>query len=100
MITIENCLKFIGQENIFIKEINDGITNIGFHVHPLYRSKGVATSLVEAAIQKATVLGYKKFHIITETSNLKAIRLARKLHFMVETSFEVPRHTVLIKNIS
>ncbi|MDJ0621337.1 MAG: GNAT family N-acetyltransferase [Desulfocapsaceae bacterium] len=91
--------EFIGQANAFVKEINGSINNIGFHVHPLFRSRGVATALVEAVVKKATDLGHTKFHIITKASNMAAIRVSRKLNFTVETDFEILQNIVFNKII-
>ena len=80
-VVAEEAPQIIGQANIFRKTILDEIINIGYHVDPDYRSKGVATQLVEFAIKKAREKGFSEFHIITDAKNIPACRVAEKMLF-------------------
>lgn len=81
VVAVEND-KIIGQANIFKKQVLGGIINVGYHVDPLNRSKGIATKIVGSAIEKAIAKGYNDFHIMTAPENIAAQCVANKLGFV------------------
>ena len=89
--------ELIGQVNIFHKDLLGGIINIGCHVVDRFRSQGVGERLVRESIKCAMAEGHQKFHIITESSNLPARRLAEKLSFSKSEDTLFDDHVVYYK---
>jgi len=73
--------KIVGQANIFRLINNPTVANLGYHVHPDYRRRGIGVVLASAVIDKAKEYGIKILVIQTEIINQAAIKLAKKLGF-------------------
>lgn len=71
----------IGQANIFLHKALDGNANLGFHVHPSMRGRGIATTLSREAIKDARSKRVTVLYIRTHENNFAAIAVARKLGF-------------------
>lgn len=71
----------VGQANIFLHKDLDGNANLGFHVHPSARTRGMATILSREAIKDARSKGISNLYIRTHEDNIAAIATARKLGF-------------------
>ena len=76
----------VGQANIFLHKALDWNANIGFHVHPSTRRRGIATNLSSEAIKDAKSKGIRIFYIRTHEDNFAAIAVARKLGFTRDDS--------------
>ena len=76
----------VGQANIFLHKALDGNANLGFHVHPSTRRRGIATNLSNEAIKNAWAKGIRIFYIRTREDNFAAIAVARKLGFARDDS--------------
>lgn len=87
----------IGQVNIFEKNIIGGIINIGCHVSANYRTQGIGASLIQEAINVAISKGHSEFHIITESQNGAARRLAEKLSFVILKDKSLDNHMIYYK---
>ncbi|UCB44562.1 MAG: GNAT family N-acetyltransferase, partial [Spirochaetota bacterium] len=73
--------KMVGQANVFRLANEPRIANLGYHVHPDYRQRGIAAKLSSVAIEYAKNSGVKILIVQTEASNQAAINLAKKLEF-------------------
>lgn len=73
--------KMIGQANVFRLSHDPLIANLGFHVHPDYRRRGVGTRLSNSVMDKAKESSVKTIVAQTESSNQAAIGLMEKLCF-------------------
>jgi len=71
----------VGQANIFFHKDLDGNANLGFHVHPSMRGRGIATALSHEAIEDARSKGISLLFIRTREDNSAAIAVAGKLGF-------------------
>ena len=85
---------YVGQANLFKLSNNPAIANLGYHVHPDYRRRGIGLKLSLKIIEKAKKSGIKIIVVQTEADNLGAIVLARKL------GFEIPPKSFLEENAS
>jgi len=75
--------QIVGQANIFRLLNNPTIANLGYHVHPDYRRRGIGIKLSTKAMKIAKKNGIKTIIVQTEADNLGAIVLARKLGFEI-----------------
>jgi RimJ/RimL family protein N-acetyltransferase len=73
--------KVVGQANVFRLPNNPTIANLGYHVHPSYRRRGIGHKLSIKTMKIAKKSGIKTITVQTEADNLEAIILARKLGF-------------------
>lgn len=80
-VAIENDL-IVGQANVLLFENNTDIANLGYHIHPEFRKRGIATKLSEEIIKDAKNKGVKMLLIRTDSSNLNSIKVAEKLNFI------------------
>jgi RimJ/RimL family protein N-acetyltransferase len=71
----------VGQTNIFLHKALDGNANLGFHVHPSIRGRGIATILSNEVINVARSKGISVLYIRTLKDNFAAIAVAGKLGF-------------------
>lgn len=71
----------VGQANVFLQKALGGNANLGFHVHPSVRKRGIATALSREAIRDARSRGISDLYIRTGTDNVAAMAVARKLGF-------------------
>ena len=55
-------------------------------VHQDYREEGLGTALSRLMLEWAQVAGYSRVYLTTETSNIRALRLFRKLGFQTTSS--------------
>ena len=76
----------IGQANIFFKKELDGIANLGFHIHPEKRRRGIAKALSIEAINVAEAKGISDLYIRTHEDNIAAIAVAKSLSFVRDDS--------------
>jgi len=74
--------KIIGQANIFILDEKQKIANLGYHINPDFRRRGIGEALAQAAISEAKTKGIQMLVIQTERENIGAIALAKKLGFI------------------
>lgn len=65
-------------------EFEEHVRSIGISVHPDYWQRGIATKLVEEAIELAKGLGAKRLIIETLEENVAMRRVAEKLNFKLE----------------
>ena len=86
--------KIVGQANVFRLPNNSTIANLGYHVHPDYRRRGIGLKLSSKTIKIAKKSGIKTIIIQTEADNLGAIVLARNL------GFEIPPKSIVEENES
>jgi RimJ/RimL family protein N-acetyltransferase len=86
--------QIVGQANIFRLLNNPTVANLGYHVHPDYRRRGIGIKLSTKAMKIAKKSGIKTIIVQTEADNLGAIILARKL------GFEIPPKSFLEENKS
>lgn len=61
--------------------IADGKTNIGIHVTPAQREKGLGTALMAKALQHLKIEGVKVVELGVDGNNLAALKLYRKFGF-------------------
>jgi len=81
-VAFENNL-LVGQANIFMLNQKKKIANLGYHIHPDFRRRGVGESLSKEVILEAKTKGIKILVVRTEKQNLNALNLARKLGFII-----------------
>ena len=72
----------IGQANIFLKKSLDEIANLGFHVHPAWRRRGLTKAMSIKAIKDAKAKGISDLYIRTHEDNIAAIAVAKSLSFI------------------
>ena len=88
----DNNILLIAKEDnicgyIFVKEIDSEIDNIkvmlidGLYVETEYRNKGIASSLIEAALEKCKEKNVTAVKIKVMTSNTSAVKLYEKFNF-------------------
>jgi RimJ/RimL family protein N-acetyltransferase len=87
----------VGQANIFLHSALEGNANLGFHVCPQTRRRGIATDLSNEAIRNALVKGIRIFYIRTHEDNIGAIAVARKLGFARDDSRFTDKEIVIFK---
>jgi RimJ/RimL family protein N-acetyltransferase len=75
-----------GQANIFLHRALYGNANLGFHVHPSMRGRGIATALSRKAIKDARLKGISVLYIRTLADNFAAIAVAGNLGFTRDDS--------------
>ena len=75
-----------GQANIFLHRAPYGNANLGFHVHPSMRGRGIATALSRKAIKDARLKGISVLYIRTLADNFAAIAVAGNLGFTRDDS--------------
>ena len=73
--------KILGQANVFRLPNDPRIANLGFHIHPDYRRKGIGTGLATTVMDKAKESGIKIIVVQTKSTNKAAIGLVKKLGF-------------------
>jgi RimJ/RimL family protein N-acetyltransferase len=76
----------VGQANIFLKKTLDEIANLGFHVHPDWRRRGLAKAMSIKAIKDAKAKGISDLYIRTQEENIAAIAVAKSLSFIRDDS--------------
>lgn len=76
----------VGQANIFLHKALEGNANLGFHVHPLMRRRGIATALSRELIKDARSKGINVLYIQTHEDNWAAIAVAQHLGFFQDCS--------------
>lgn len=76
----------VGQANIFFRRDLNGDANLGFHVHPSMRGRGIATALSLEAMKDASLKGVPVLFIRTREDNFAAIAVAAKLGFAPDES--------------
>ena len=76
----------VGQANIFLHKALNGNANLGFHVHPSARKRGIATHLSSEALKDAGAIGIKLCYIRTHVENFAAIAVAHSLDFIRDDS--------------
>lgn len=88
----DNNILLIAKEDnicgyIFVKEIDSEIDNIkvmlidGLYVETEYRNKGIASSLIEVALEKCKEKNVTAVKIKVMTSNTSAVKLYEKYNF-------------------
>jgi RimJ/RimL family protein N-acetyltransferase len=75
--------KVVEQANVFVLLNNPTIANLGYHVHPDYRRRGIGHKLSIKIMKIAKKSGINTIIVQTEADNLGAIVLARKLGFAI-----------------
>jgi len=73
--------KFAGQANMFRFRNKRAVSNLGYHVLPRFRQKGIGSSLCSAVMKAAQTKGIKKVLIRTYPTNTASISLAKSLGF-------------------
>ncbi|GDY25805.1 hypothetical protein AHAT_16950 [Agarivorans sp. Toyoura001] len=81
LLAVEGC-DLVGQINIFRVGESAEMANVGYHVHPHWHRKGVASLLLSGALAKITNIFSDGLVIQTNESNIASIALARKLGFV------------------
>jgi RimJ/RimL family protein N-acetyltransferase len=90
----------VGQANIFLHKALNGSANLGFHVHPSRRERGIATYLSSEVIKVARSKGLSIFYIRTRKDNFAAIAVAGKLGFTRDDSLFADKGITLFKKLS
>jgi ribosomal protein S18 acetylase RimI-like enzyme len=76
----------VGQANIFFRGDLNGDANLGFHVHPSVRARGIATALSFETMKDASSKGVSVLFVRTKEDNFAAIVVAAKLGFAPDES--------------
>lgn len=76
----------VGQANIFMHKDLAGNANLGFHVHPSMRGRGIATTLSSEVINVARLKRISVLYIRTRQENIAALAVAGKLGFARDDS--------------
>jgi ribosomal protein S18 acetylase RimI-like enzyme len=78
--------RLVGWCNIFPQNL-EGFTHcgtLGMGVHKAFRRRGIGERLVERAISRAKEIGLERVELEVYASNIPAIKLYKKLGFVVE----------------
>jgi len=71
----------VGQANVYRFPRSPESANLGFHVHPDFRRRGIARALSEAAVERTRETDVARLLIRTHRENFPARALAEQLGF-------------------